>query len=105
MLDASRTEQVLDQAVAAGKIPPDRKPYYRQLHERDPAGTERLLASLAPGLLPSAPAGPVQAQHPHPVTVGPAAEAEINPEDVARWTGALFPETRQRGSGRVIWAD
>lgn len=45
-------ETLLDAAVDDGRISETRKPHYRALHDRDPLGTERVLASLAPGPRP-----------------------------------------------------
>jgi hypothetical protein len=56
---AARTEQLnerreayLSGVVKAGKIPPSRKDHYRELHKRDPKGTEEFLDGLESGVLP-----------------------------------------------------
>lgn len=41
-------ERVLNEAVEAGKIGRSRLDDYRERYERDPVGTQQLLASLAP---------------------------------------------------------
>ena len=132
MTDTVRRDYLLEQAVRAGKFPATRIPHYVAQYDRDPAGTEQLLASLTPvptsGVLghsgdevdqtlaagrallgnrsrvasvPAAAAGePVQAQHLRPVEQ-PASAVELTPENVERWTRALFPETRAgAGAGR-----
>lgn len=45
-LDPNRREQVLAVAVHAGKFTAERAALYRDLYDRDPAGTERLIESL-----------------------------------------------------------
>lgn len=50
MLDPQRRDYVLDHAIGAGKLPQSRREHYRQMYDRDPAGTETVLAMLAPGL-------------------------------------------------------
>jgi hypothetical protein len=49
-VDPYRREYVLAQAVSAGKFAPERSTHYRTLYDRDPAGTEVLLARLASGV-------------------------------------------------------
>ena len=125
MTDTVRRDYLLEQAVRAGKFPATRIPHYAARYDRDPAGTEQLLASLTPvptsgvlghsgdevdrtleagrallgnrGSVASVPAAavrePVQAQHLRPVE-RTASSVELTPENVERWTRALFPETR-----------
>lgn len=50
-----RREYVLDQAVAAGKFSRSRAAYWRGEYDRDPAGTEQTIASLASALTPDPP--------------------------------------------------
>ncbi len=45
-----RRDQVVEAAIAAGKIPPERREAYRSAWDSNPVATERLLAELAPGL-------------------------------------------------------
>lgn len=45
-------ERLLASAVSEGRIPPARVEHYRRLHDADPKGTEQLLASLEPGVVP-----------------------------------------------------
>jgi hypothetical protein len=108
MSDPTRREAVLADAVRAGKFLPHRVPHYRTMYDRDPAGTEALIAAIyAVGgdvlghTQAAAPAEPGQAQHPHPVV--PAAEADLDPEQVAAWSRALFPEAVAAASkpGRI----
>lgn len=42
----------IEAAVKAGKFAPARREHYERLHEVDPEGTEKILASLAAGLIP-----------------------------------------------------
>jgi hypothetical protein len=102
MSDPTRREAVLAEAVRVGKFLPHRVPHYRAMYDRDPAGTENLIAAihaLGPGVLDSAAAAagePAQAPHVHPVV--PAAEADLDPQQVAAWSRALFPEAVAAGS-------
>jgi hypothetical protein len=41
-----RRERVLDQAIASGKFPEARRQHYRNSWDRDPAGTEQVIAGL-----------------------------------------------------------
>lgn len=130
-----RREYVLDTAVAAGKFAESRRAHYRQMYDRDPAGTEQLLAALAsvgsekppyprelfPELarLPSFPpeedadAGVVAMSRRQPPSSGhapaPAAHAssgmELTPENVSRWSAELFPETAAGGQPGLITFD
>jgi hypothetical protein len=45
---------VVDSAIRAGKFPEARRAYWEKEMARDPEGTERLIASLEPGLPPGA---------------------------------------------------
>lgn len=80
-----RREQVLAQAVAAGKFPESRREAYRQAYDNDPAGTERLIASLASGLTPA------QAS---------ALFGRPDPEPELSIAATLFPELRRPQSFR-----
>jgi len=131
MTDTVRRDYLIEQAVTAGKFPPERAAHYREQYDRDAAGTERLLASLAAipmgvlghrdpveqtlaagrallgnrGGIASPPAAatrePVQAQHIRPVEQ-PTAAVELTPENIERWTHDLFPETRATAAqGRI----
>jgi hypothetical protein len=108
MSDPTRREAVLAEAVRAGKFPAHRVPHYRREYDRDPAGTEALIAALyAVGgdvlghSRAAARVEPGQAQHPHPVV--PAAEVELDAEQVGAWSRQLFPEAVAAGSkpGRI----
>jgi len=107
MSDPTRREAVLAEAVRVGKFAAHRVPHYRTMYDRDPAGTEALIAAIygvGPGVLGSAaptPGEPAQAPHVHPVV--PAAEANLDPKQVTAWSRALFPEAVAAGSkpGRI----
>lgn len=98
MHDATRREYILDRAQNDGRIARASRAHWQQQYDRDPAGTEAVLASLQPmtgvlgdtataaGERPSAP-------HVNPVLV-PQERTEITPEVVSGWTQSLFPETR-----------
>jgi hypothetical protein len=43
---------VVDKAIEAGAFPESRRGFWEQQMTRDPEGTKRLIASLAPGLPP-----------------------------------------------------
>jgi hypothetical protein len=76
-------ETVLERAVATGKIPPERRDYYREQYQRDQPGTVHLLASLAPGVKPS--------------DAKKLANAERQQdEDVLTAARNVFPELRRR---------
>jgi hypothetical protein len=123
-----RREHVLNEAVRAGKFTAARAAHYRALYDRDPAGTEQVLAMLAPALegvpaaVPpaehggrvygrggSAPAAVVAqagvaATAPRAVPAA-APEAEgLTPETVAGWSRALFPEVGRETATRVTRA-
>jgi hypothetical protein len=134
MIDTTRRDYVLDRALREGRISQGSRAHWVNEYDRNPTGTETLLAALAPlpgaGVLghdavqatvdagralvqpyrrpaqpvPAAAAHePVQAQHMRPVEQ-PATDIELTPENVARWSAELFPETRAgRGpqQGRV----
>jgi hypothetical protein len=48
MTDTIRRDALIAQAVAAGKLSQARAAHYAAQYDKDPVGTERLLASLAP---------------------------------------------------------
>ena len=48
----ARRDRVVEQAIEAGKIPPERREHYRRAWNENPVATEALLAELAPGLAP-----------------------------------------------------
>ena len=48
---ALRRDHLVEQAVHAGKFPPERRGHWRTLYDGDPAGTEATLAALAPALV------------------------------------------------------
>jgi hypothetical protein len=118
MPDASRREALLDQAVRAGKFPPQRRAHWSELYDRDPAGTERVLSVLASSApLPTMPAMPTpppritrtsvprRPTYPEAAMVPVAASqplppggTEITPELVAGWSRQLFPATAARAS-------
>jgi hypothetical protein len=118
MADAIRREYLLDHAILAGKFPVQRRQHWQQRYDRDPVGTEQVLAALAPivtgaqvspypremfpeldrqprrqragASAPSASAAHVSAAAPLPPTV--AAGDDLTPEVVAAWSRELFPE-------------
>lgn len=45
-------DSVIKAAIGAGKTPPARREHWEKAWEVDPEGTEQILASLAPGLIP-----------------------------------------------------
>ncbi len=52
--DTDAAATAIDAAVKAGKIAASEAAAYRQRYDRDPAGTERLLARLASSHIPTA---------------------------------------------------
>ena len=50
---AQRGEQLIQAAYKDGRITASRRAHYRRMYERDPVGTQLLLAKLAPGLPPA----------------------------------------------------
>jgi hypothetical protein len=144
MTDQNRMDWLLDKCVSEGRITAAGRAEWAGRYLSDPAGTEAVLAALAPtpigagvlghgtsdpidsmrdtgialarnkqsrrrsrntgrfttdGRSPMASAAgePVQAEHMRPVEQ-PVSSIELTPENVARWTQELFPETRA-GSG------
>lgn len=123
LVDETRREYVIDVAVAAGKFPEERRTHYRQMYNRDPVGTERVLAALGSVTVPAplyprelfpelsrpsthvrassqADAGATAASAP-PARPAPAPatgplHSEITDEQVAQWSRRLFPETARR---------
>jgi hypothetical protein len=75
-----RRDRLIEQAVVDGRILGERRDHYRNAWDRDPFGTEQLLASLSPGLTPDVRAALFGQQDP-------------NPELALAQT--LFPELRQ----------
>ena len=59
MLDTTRRDYVLDRYMAEGRIIQASRADWQARYDRNPAGTERVLAMLAP--LPADPVDPVQA--------------------------------------------
>jgi hypothetical protein len=45
-------DRLLASAVVEGRFPPSRAEHYERLYDADPEGTQQLVASLAPGLVP-----------------------------------------------------
>jgi hypothetical protein len=45
-------DRLLASAVTEGRFPPSRSEHYQRLYDADPEGTQQLVASLAPGLVP-----------------------------------------------------
>src|SRR5215207_1440052 len=84
--DIAYREGVLDSAVRAAKIPPERVPIYREMYDRDPTGTVQLIQSLSPGVPPEAAAALDEfagQQSPYP--------RELFPELARRPRAALGP--------------
>lgn len=139
---AQRRDYLISEAIRAGKFTAARAQHYRQMYDRDPAGTEQLLAALAPAGTALAAAGalaghpgpqaepapyprelfPELARHDRHAPVAPALAAVaapqpapparpaadpgvIPPEQVARWSAELFPETQAARGGRVTRAN
>jgi ATP-dependent protease ClpP protease subunit len=83
---AARTQQLTEHrdrtiqaAISAGKIPPARKEHYEAAWKGDASGTEQLLATLAPGLVPVEERGHAQT---------PAEETTATVDDAALGTFA-----------------
>jgi hypothetical protein len=128
MTDTIRRDALIAQAVTAGKFSQERAAHYAAQYDRDPAGTERLLASLASvpgnvlghggdevdrtlaagrallvnrGVVASAPAAATRepVQAQHLRPVEQVeGNIELTPENVEKWTRDLFPETRATGT-------
>jgi hypothetical protein len=118
MSDVIRREYLLDHAILAGKFPVQRRQHWQQQYDRDPVGTEQVLAALAPivtgggvspypremfpeldrqprrqraeARAPAATPAHVSAAAPPAPTV--AAGDDLTPEVVAAWSRELFPE-------------
>lgn len=92
-----RREHLISAAISAGKFTAERAAHYRAQYDKDPAGTERLLAaltSIGAGVLGhAAPVERTQAQHVHPV-VRSGESIDLTSEVVEAWTREMFPETR-----------
>lgn len=108
-----RREYVRDQAVAAGKFSRSRAAYWRGEYDRDPAGTERTIASLASALTPDPPyprelfpeLSRPRTRRERATAPAPAAAAAVPPppapdvdEQVAAWSRELFPEAVAAGA-------
>jgi hypothetical protein len=48
----AKRDEVIQNAIKAGKIPPARREHYANLYDLDPEGTTERLGNLAPGLIP-----------------------------------------------------
>ncbi len=105
-----RREYVLDRAIAAGKFGPARRAHWRGQYDRDPHGTEQVLAMLASATVggPPYPHGLFpelsrrRCPHARKTAAGTAVAAAPAPTPpprdsfdaaVAAWTRELFPET------------
>ena len=107
---SSRRDQLISAAIQAGKFPPERRAHWQTVYDRDPAGTEQVLAVLAPGLMPANTSGsmPLGGGRGNTATAGltlagssqPVAHADLTPEVVASWSQELFPETRRGNTYR-----
>jgi hypothetical protein len=113
-----RKEHVLNEAIASGKFGEDRRGFWSQQYDRDPAGTERTLDALVSATEGQPPYPPelfphLFSQRRHPQmrsasvaatvpTPQPPPSAEVVDEAVAGWTRQLFPETRAVAGGRVV---
>jgi hypothetical protein len=121
MNDTTRRDYVLSEAIAAGKFGESRRAHWQGQYDRDPAGTEQVLAALVSvhpeppyprSLFPEldrrqqrpgrAHATATATAPPPPPT--PAATGDISDEVVAGWSRSLFPETASASSGRVTRA-
>lgn len=115
MPDTTRRDYVLDRCMGEGRIIQASRADWQARYDRNPAGTERVLAMLAP--LPADPVDPIQATaqaalalargtQRGPTSFSPtvarepvriAAAAVVDPVGmvgrVKRWTRELFPET------------
>ena len=119
MPDTTRRDYVLDRCMGEGRIIQASRADWESRYDRDPLGTERVLAMLAP--LPADPADPVQAtaqaalalvrgkqrgptsftptvalepvQRPVRATVAASADPVGMVGQVKAWTRKLFPET------------
>lgn len=120
-----RREYVLDQAIAAGKFGEARRAHYAALYNRDPAGTEQVLAVLAsatdgeppyprtlfPELArPRSGRSPTRAAALPPPPPPPAARPTTDDgldALVAGWSKQLFPEAAAAGArpGRIMRAN
>jgi hypothetical protein len=123
MTDDIRMNAILDRCVSEGRIAQTSRASWAGRYANDPAGTEAVLAALTPtpiGVLghgrgdavdetlaagrallgvSHAVGEPVQAEHMRPFE-RPAAEVELTPENVERWTRELFAETRAGAGAR-----
>lgn len=95
---AARTQQLTEHrdrtisaAIGAGKIPPARREHYATAWAADPEGTETLLASLEPGLVPVAEQGHDQAEG----AIDGTKSAELIPADGAAEFAGLFGLTKE----------
>lgn len=113
MHDATRRDHVLSAAIAAGKFSEQRRTVWAAAYDRDPAGTEALIALLTSPFAPAEPyprelfpelAGEQRRTHTSglaPAQVNVAASAACakvpTPELVADWTRQLFPHAPSAG--------
>jgi hypothetical protein len=103
MLDRARREALLDAAVAEGKFDPERRNFWREQYDANPARTEAALAVLTPVFAPESPyprelfpelgarRRPESPLHTAVAASSPA--ATVTDEVVAEWTLDLVPET------------
>lgn len=102
MVDTQRREQLLAEAVRAGKFTAQRAEHYRQLYDSDPAGTEQVLAALAPvgnaitaaAVLAGAPAAVLAEVPPYP--------RELFPELVRRERRAAPPAAAEPAAAEHV---
>jgi len=123
MTDDIRMNAILDRCVSEGRIAQTTRAAWAGRYMNDPAGTQAVLAALRPtpiGVLghsggdaldqtlaagrallgvSHAAGEPVQAEL-DALVERPAAEVELTPENVSRWTSELFPETRAGAGAR-----
>jgi hypothetical protein len=130
MADQIRRDYLIGQAVQAGKFTAARAPFYQEMYDRDPAGTEQILAMLGPALAgvrgldpaeqqpyprslfpeldrrarrqaaPPAIAGNAPEAAEHARPVTPAAEVDLSPDQVGAWSHQLGFDTAAK-AGRV----
>jgi len=57
LIKRSRKDQIIGEAIRAGKFPPSRREHWAALYDADPDGTEAQIDNLAEGLVPITAAG------------------------------------------------
>lgn len=85
--------ELVEEAIADGKIGPSRREHYRTRYDSDPEGTQRLLASLTKNTIPLEERGVDAAQEEADPSAYPA---EWLPELAAQAAGGQQPVKRNR---------